>query len=137
VADVLAFTDGTPAAPDNLSAGLVVVPAPIRPAKGRAQLMRILELLARLEASEGKVALRDLEARGPDLPWGSTLVVIAGTVNDDVFITLHRLRQAGLLVVMILVARTPASVQTVARARSVGVRLQSVWLDIPALVLSA
>jgi uncharacterized protein (DUF58 family) len=137
VADVLAFADGTPAAPSDSPAGLVVAPAPIRPAKGRAHLMRILELLARLQASDGDGVLCDLEARSLGLPWGSTLVVIAGTVNDEVFITLHRLRQAGLLVVMILVSRTPASVQTVARARSVGVRLQSVWLDIPALVLSA
>jgi uncharacterized protein (DUF58 family) len=137
VADTLAFADGIPLETADAPAGLVVAPAPIRPAKGRAHLMRVLELLARLETSDGDSVLRDLDARSLGLPWGSTLVVITGTVNDEVFITLHRLRQAGLLVVLILVSRTPANIRTVARARSVGVVLHSMWLDIPALVLSA
>jgi uncharacterized protein (DUF58 family) len=65
-----------------------VTPHPLLPAKGQAQLTHILELLARLDIAADLPLLRDLPGRHMPLPWGSTLVVITGFV-DDALLVVH------------------------------------------------
>jgi len=102
--------------------------APIGPARGRVQLMRVLELLARVELSEhGRPLTSLLGERGVALPWGSTAIVVAGTTSDELFLTLHKLRQVGLLVVLFLIEPTGDVAVVEGRARAVGVTLKPVW----------
>ncbi|HVA93127.1 MAG TPA: DUF58 domain-containing protein [Chloroflexota bacterium] len=104
--------------------------APIGPARGRAQLMRVLEVLARVEPHEqGESLIRLLLQRTVALPWGSTVVVIAGATSEELFLALHKLRQVGLLVVLFLVEPHPDVAAVEARARAVGVTLQVAWRD--------
>ena len=56
-------------------------------------------------------------------------MVITGTLSDQLFMTLHRLREAGALVVLFLVARHPDQAALEARARALGIRLHAVWQD--------
>jgi uncharacterized protein (DUF58 family) len=106
-------------------------PAPIGPAKGGAHLMRILELLARITPQEqGEPLLGMLVRRSLALPWGSTVVVVTGSLADELLVTLHRLREAGLLVVLFLVERRSDGPQIAARARALGVMLRLVWQDL-------
>jgi hypothetical protein len=92
--------------------------------------MRLLELLARVELQErGDPLVTLLNRHSVSLPWGSTAVVITGTPSDQLFMTLHRLREAGALVVLFLVARRPDQAALEARARALGIHLHAVWQD--------
>lgn len=101
--------------------------APLRAGKGHGHLMRILELLARLEiADEGAGFAALLREAGLELPWGTTVVAITGSLGDELFAALHRLREAGLLVVLLDVERRPDHTEMQARAAALGVRLRIV-----------
>jgi hypothetical protein len=101
--------------------------APLRAGKGHGHLMRILELLARLEIATGGASFTSLlQQESLDLPWGSTIVAITGSLSLELFAVLHRLREAGLLVVLLDIERRPDAEQMEARAAALGVRLHVV-----------
>jgi hypothetical protein len=90
--------------------------------------MRILEVLARVELSEhGESLIGLLTRRTLALPWGTTLVIVAGRTTDELFPALHKLRQVGLLVVLFLIEPNPDRAAVEARARAVGAALHVVW----------
>lgn len=115
----------------------MAVPAPLSPARGRRQFMQVLELLARLQVAPGILVPRDLQATGLGLPWGSTLVLITGSPGSDWWPALHRLRQSGLLVVVLVISRQGVTADQAASARGAGVRMHQIWTDAQALVLPA
>jgi uncharacterized protein (DUF58 family) len=105
-------------------------PAPIGPARGRAHLMRILEVLARVELIEhGEPLIGLLSQRTLALPWGTTVVIVAGRTSDELFPALHKLRQVGLLVVLFLIEPNPDRAAVEARARAIGAALHVVWRE--------
>ncbi len=69
---------------------------PIPPRGGRGHLMRVLEVLARVEAGETTPLAELLWRQRPYLPWGTTQIVITPGVPDEVFDALFQSRQAGL-----------------------------------------
>ncbi len=107
--------------------------APIRAGSGYGRLMGILEVLGRLKLREdsagqaGFVAL--LEQEGLRLPWGSTVVTIGGALSAELFGVLHRLREAGLSVVVLDIEQRPDGPEMAARARALGVHLHMVRPD--------
>ncbi len=109
--------------------GTSVVAPVLLPAKGQARLTHILETLARLEAAEDLPVLRDLHARHLSLPWGSTLVLITGFVDDELLVVLRRFHEAGLLVVILVAGQRGVDPALVARARSLGLHVRGVWAD--------
>jgi uncharacterized protein (DUF58 family) len=112
--------------------------APLAPARGRTHLMRILEILARVEpAEQGEGLIRLLARRASALPWGSTVVIIVGSTSEELYLALHRLRQSGLLVVVLLVESLPDVAGVEARARAVGATLHVVWREADIQAISA
>lgn len=96
-------------------------------ARGRAQLVRLLELLARLELDKGATALARLLTRHAlGLPWGSTVIVITGRMTEELFLTLHRLRESGAQVQLYCVRPCADQIVWEARARTLGVALRVV-----------
>jgi uncharacterized protein (DUF58 family) len=78
---------------------------PLLPHRGRNHLMRILDVLARVQyVQEGPVTGLLSEAR-LNLVWGTTLLLITGQVDEGLYDELFRLRQAGYSVVLILVGQ--------------------------------
>lgn len=73
------------------------------PRAERAQLMTILETLARVQPLTGRPFAEFLRQHSLHLPWGTTLVVIAGKASVSLFNTLAQLRQAGFPVALIVV----------------------------------
>lgn len=73
--------------------------------KGRSHLIRILEVLARIQMSESASSVTEVLSRQiVNLPWGTTLVVITGKADNDLFDSLIRARRAGLNVLLIFTA---------------------------------
>ncbi|MBV9747532.1 MAG: DUF58 domain-containing protein [Acetobacteraceae bacterium] len=100
------------------------VPEPLAPARGRGQLLQMLDVLACLELNPDAYALSALVARHAlSLPWGSTVVIISALVPEDLFLTLHRLREAGLPALVLCVRRDPDQAALEARARALGARI--------------
>jgi uncharacterized protein (DUF58 family) len=73
------------------------------PASERAHLMSLLEVLARVQATpEGSLA--DLLRRESlALAWGSTLVAVTGSIDDELRETLLYLKRSGHAMALILV----------------------------------
>jgi uncharacterized protein (DUF58 family) len=79
---------------DPLKAGGPPPPLPVR--KGRGQLMRVLESLARLQTAEAE-PLTDMVRRiSANLAWGTTLIMITGQVDENLFDELFQARRSGL-----------------------------------------
>ncbi len=83
-------------------------PVPLR--KGQGHLMRVLDVLARVESTPTISFTELLQREAVYLSWGVTVVLITGKAEDDLFDEIFRLRRRGLDVVLILAGRV-ANVQ--------------------------
>ncbi|HNT22945.1 MAG TPA: DUF58 domain-containing protein [Anaerolineales bacterium] len=93
-----------PLSVDVAGQGCSFRPVPAR--KGRAHLMRLLDVLARVETIETEPLADLLNRESALLPWGTTLVLITGRADDRLFDELFRLRRAGLNLVLILTGQS-------------------------------
>jgi uncharacterized protein (DUF58 family) len=76
-------------------------PQSLPPRRGRGNLMRILELLARLQAGE-TVPLVDLLRREVvNLSWGTTLLMITPNLDEALYEGLFQAQRAGLDIVLL------------------------------------
>lgn len=111
--------------PSDLSAGRAALGGP--PRKGSEHAMRLLEVLARVDAAPGEatVPFLDLVAgrvAEHGLPWGSTVVAITGREVDGLMEALLALRRRGLAVVLVLTCPDRGMAGTAARAKQIGAR---------------
>lgn len=72
------------------------------PRKGRAHLMRVLEVLARVQITETYPLVQLLQREIVHLSWGATLIVITGQIDEPLFEALFHSRRAGLNAVVIV-----------------------------------
>jgi uncharacterized protein (DUF58 family) len=77
-------------------------PQALPPRKGRAHLMRILDVLARIRSIPTAPFVQLLQREAPHLSWGTTVILITGSMDDVLFDEIFRARRAGLNVVLIL-----------------------------------
>ena len=85
---------------DTLANNQAVQPIPSR--KGRAQLVHILELLARIQTSDVHPLTELLNRETPGLPWGTTVVIITGHIDDALFDAVFQIQRRGQNVVMVI-----------------------------------
>jgi hypothetical protein len=100
--------------------------------KGREHLMRVLDLLARVEVvpEDDALPLLDLLSRKSlGLPWGSTVVVITSREVEGLMDTLLALRRRGLLVILVLTSPDQDFAVTAQRADQIGVQAHRVWSE--------
>jgi uncharacterized protein (DUF58 family) len=91
---------------DSTSSGpksLYQPPQPIPPRKGRGHLMRILDVLARIQAGESGAFVDMIRAQLPHLTWGTTLVIITPAAGVELFDALFQARRSGLDVLLVLI----------------------------------
>jgi uncharacterized protein (DUF58 family) len=100
------------------------------PRSGRAQLMGLLEVLARIEVAEVTPFPDLLRRESVNLPWGATLTVIAGRESEALFDTLVYLRRAGFAVALILVQPAYVSADLRGRADLLGMPVHHVWQEV-------
>jgi uncharacterized protein (DUF58 family) len=89
--------------------------------KGRAHLMRILESLARIRAVETLPLAALLRRYRPGIPWGTTLILITGSVNDELFDEALQAKRAGMSIVILLCGRFCAAQEARLRGNAVGI----------------
>lgn len=97
-------------------------PQYLPPRKGQAQLIRILETLARAEMCETATTLEaQIQHQRCQLPWGTTLIVISGQVGQPVLDELHQARRAGQNALLILAGPVGYSQEISHRAAVLGI----------------
>ena len=73
---------------------------------GKTHLIRVLETLARIQTSDDREILAaQIQNHRVHLPWGTTLIVITGSVGDTLLNELYQARRAGLNAVIIISGR--------------------------------
>ena len=99
------------------------------PRSERAHLMSLLEVLARVQMTEGTSFAELLRHESVRLPWGATLAVITGRESAALFDTLVYLRRAGFAVALILIQPARASAELQQRADLLGVPIHRAWRE--------
>jgi uncharacterized protein (DUF58 family) len=91
--------------------------------KGKSHLMRVLELLARVERTDASPLIPLIQRQRFSLGWGTTLVVITGNADEQLIHELYQARRAGQNVVLILVGSDGDEKAHHQRARTFGIPL--------------
>jgi uncharacterized protein (DUF58 family) len=133
----LAFSAGHgPASAEGGDAAPMVDYAKLTPAlplrKGREHLMRLLDLLARIELASEEEAVPFLELlrrKSRELPWGSTIVAITGREVKGLMSTLLALRRRGQVVILVLTCPDRDLKLTRQRAEQIGVQALGIWSE--------
>jgi len=101
-------------------------PRALPPRKGGAHLMRLLESLARVGATRQTPFLPMLQRQRSQLPWGTTLIVITGQVDESLLGELYQSRKAGQEVLLIQAGAVTYSRETQTLAGLYGIPLVSI-----------
>jgi uncharacterized protein (DUF58 family) len=109
------FTNGT----DPLADGQRF--NPVLPRKGRGHLMRVLDVLARVQSTKNSPLTQMLRQDVVQLPWGTTLLLISGQADDLLFDELFKVRQRGLSPVLILLGQVLHIQEIKARGQYFGI----------------
>jgi uncharacterized protein (DUF58 family) len=100
--------------------------------KGRAHLMNLLDLLARVEVTQGETAVPFLDLlsrKSLGLPWGSTVVVITAREVEGLLDSLLALRRRGLAVLVVLTAPARGFREMAHRAEQIGIQVVRIWSE--------
>jgi uncharacterized protein (DUF58 family) len=104
-------------------------PLIVPPRKGRAHLMRVLDVLARVQPGEGLPFDQLLRSTSLHMTWGGTAILIVPHADDALYDGLVALKRRGFHVVLIVVdPRTPFSTVR-QRAGEAGVMAYQVWQE--------
>jgi uncharacterized protein (DUF58 family) len=104
--------------------GMEEKPQRLPPRKGRAHLTRILEVLARIRSIPTMPFVQQLQRETPQLSWGTTVILITGSIDDQLFDEIFRARRAGLNVVLILCGSIRNLAEIRQRAQHFGIPVQ-------------
>lgn len=99
----------------------------IPPRPGRGHLMKVLELLARIEGQETTPLAQWIRPATHHLPWGTTIVAVTATGDEATCSALHGLVRMGFVVVLLAVEGHTNFGRVRARARQLGFRAYPVW----------
>ena len=95
----------------------------------RAQLISVLEVLARVRLAPGMPLAEILRRERPRLAWGTTIVAITGRTSDELLDTLASLRQGGFAVSLLLVQAPDPPPLARERAALLGISIWSIWRE--------
>lgn len=101
-------------------------PQAIPPRKGKPHLMRLLETLARVETTDNSSLGLLIQQQRYQLAWGTTLIVITGTIGDEVLDELFEARRWGQNAVLILTGRDSTDPAIRRRAKFYGIPVFSI-----------
>jgi uncharacterized protein (DUF58 family) len=97
--------------------------------KGRGHLMKVLEILARIEVTSTTPFTEFLRHQSVRLSWGTTVIIITPQDTEELFTSLLQLRRRGFHVVLILVEMGTNFRQSRQRAAQIGVPAYHMWRE--------
>jgi len=97
--------------------------------RGRAHLMRILEVLARLQPADSQPLAEVLRQKAHSLPWGATLIVITPTHDDALFDSLFYARRQGLNLFLVAIGPVPGYAEARRKAQHFAIPLYAVQAE--------
>lgn len=100
-------------------------PQPIPPRKGKRHMMRLLEMLARIESNDTSALVPLIQEQRYQLPWGTTLIVITGEASDALLDELYQARRSGQNAIVILAGSGPSEESILRRAKTYGIAVYS------------
>jgi len=74
---------------------------PVPPRRGRSHLMRILDVLARIQAAESTDFVQLVRQQMVHLSWGTTLILITPNIDEVLFDALFQAQRAGLNAILV------------------------------------
>lgn len=80
---------------------------PIPPRRGRGHLLRILEVLARLQISDTYPIVDLLKREYVHLSWGTTIILITNLVSNELLAAMYHAHRSGLNLVLIICGSIP------------------------------
>jgi uncharacterized protein (DUF58 family) len=83
------------------------LPPRLLPRRGRSNLMRILEVLARVQAGQTADIKSLIRRESAHLSWGATLIVITPKLDETFFDVLFQARRSGFEIILIPCGPTP------------------------------
>jgi uncharacterized protein (DUF58 family) len=101
-------------------------PQSIPPRKGKRHMMRLLETLARVQLTDNSALVPLLQQKRYHLAWGTTLIVITGSLSDDLLDELYQARRSGQNATVILAGGDMSEDAARRRARTFGIPVVSV-----------
>jgi len=101
----------------------------LSPRKGRDQLARILDLLARVQVSEHSPFASLLERATLQLTWGGTGIIISSHADDELFANMILMKRSGFHVILALVDPRGAFKRTQRRAHEIGINAYQIWRE--------
>lgn len=101
-------------------------PQYIPPRKGQAHLIRMLEILARVETTEQGSLAAIIQQQRYQLAWGTTLLAITGQADDRLLQELYQARRGGQNAVLILAGPVPEARDVTNRAGHFGIPVVSI-----------
>jgi uncharacterized protein (DUF58 family) len=104
-------------------------PQYLPPRKGQAHLMRLLEILARAEMSEGASFETLIQRQRYHLAWGTTLLVITGKASVPLLDELYQARRAGQNASLILAGPAVHAPEMIRRAAHFGIPLVNLAIE--------
>jgi uncharacterized protein (DUF58 family) len=84
-------------------------PQPLPPRKGSGHLIQLLENLARIQLGKLQPISLLIQNALADLPWGTTLVLISGGLDENTLKQLFQARKKGLNTMVLLCGHPDAS----------------------------
>ena len=104
-------------------------PQALPPGKGKRHMMRLLETLARVETINDTPLVPLIQGQRYQLAWGTTLIVLTGTVSDELLDELYQARRSGQNAVLILAGRDNLEEASRRRARTFGIPFFSISME--------
>ena len=94
---------------------------PIAPKRGRGHMMRILEVLARVQTGTSMTFVELIQRTTPRLNWGTTVVMLTTQANGDLVEEIFKMQRRGLIPILLLFGAVPGFSTTRRRLERFGV----------------
>jgi uncharacterized protein (DUF58 family) len=117
------YTNGVDATEEGLDLGN------IPPNKGRGHLIRVLENLAKVKATDENTIHHLMQQESLRLSWGTTLVLITGLMDDDLFDELFQVRRRGLQAIVFLIGTVPDLKEIQRRGKQYGIPIHHIYRE--------
>jgi uncharacterized protein (DUF58 family) len=101
-------------------------PQSLPPRKGKLHLMRLLETLARVDLINNAGLASLIQEQRYRLAWGTTLIVITGSANQELLDELYQARRSGQNSLVILAGGNPSDEEAQRRANAFGIPVYSI-----------